>query len=766
MNNSTRHTRINSLLSNINNFKFALAVGHGQHEPSLPPVLVPKNTYVIFTSKPGYLGDSADVANEKFKSIFQNTNKVRKLLLGTLSPEEKPTLLTNKHWDWKKHIYPPESVIANHSLEFYDSPQPGNTENLARSRIIYDSLAGLWKIGTPGRQFHGTKQNLQTILNTARSQTSGKLIVFISGCRGDPAISRQSMNQAMTFTPNMFRRYFQVPQNYNIPLTNYIRSVQALENHSRRYMTLKRKAPDNQTTTKIPKINNLSSEVRNAALLWEKYKNDFINLNDPTAVLRASFLVSYVLFKIEFKGLPYSAYMEYSSTSNVERNLENIRTIAEGPNAHIKPGLNYKGAWAQTEPFFTNKSKGFASMMLWKKSHRQALVKNGLYVKIDSQEYKNAENDMVNEIQRISSNRNLTTALNRNYRNAFKYTYYGSESKFINSFFFHCMTMLGWWGFYGFRYSQTQRKWVGTEHPGSCNVAGLINMYLFKKIGKLDDLVYIAHGSTSVSRASAINSMTAQRAEGGDDVQFCHHGWQVAGEKPLGMAGAATSNMYNYRMRWRQRTLYSHSDAFDVLTLAPIFRCIQRLKRQKRESQVKVVKEFLHLLNTRIKDFLNNHLLSNLPRGSNNITGEMNRTSVVPKRSTAMRQTAARQAAAIQTAVRQTAARQVATPMNVNAQNYRRGLNLSLNIKNNFSKYRNMINNIAARNLTTQQARTKYPNFFRNISNENSSIMVNGMKRLNVNNIQAKVGKNMNTNTPSGKIASRINTLIRRSSQR
>ena len=390
------------------------------------------------------------------------------------------------------------------------------------------------------------------------------------------------------------------------------------------------------------KTNNLSSEIRKAAVLWENYKNAFINGNDATAVLRASFLVSYMLFKIEFKAIPDSAYMFYNK-SQLEENLRSgkLKAITEGQNAHTMPGLDYKGAWAQPDAFFTNSSKGFAAMMLLRRDQYGKLLKKGIYVDVDSPEYKAAENQMVAEVERIASNSNITSALTSNYKNAFKYTYYGPESKFIGSFFFHSMAMFGWWAFYGFRYTKTARKWIATEHPGSCNVAGLLNMYLFKKTGKLDNLVYIAHGQTSVSKATAINSMTATRAAGGEDVQFCHHGWQIAGEKALGLAGGAITNG---RMRWKQRTLYSHSDAFDVLTLSPIFRATQRLRRQKREPRVKVVNAFLAAINTRVKNFLSSHVLSNLPRGPQNVEGEMKTTNFIAKRQT-VPNNASRQAA-------------------------------------------------------------------------------------------------------------------------
>jgi hypothetical protein len=288
---NNRHTRLNSLLANVNNFKFALAVGHGQHEPSLPPVFVPKDTYVIFTTKPGYLGDTSDTFNTKFQTIFQNPNKVRQLLRGNLPPVEKPSLLTNKLWNWKKHIYPPGALIANHSLEFYDSPRPNSAPNVARGAIYFNELAGLWKVGIPGREFHGTKQNLQDIINRARSGQTGKLIVFISGCRGDPAVSEQSIAQASSMSPIAFKKYFQVPQNYNIPFTNYIRAVTSFENQSSRYMRLKRGGSNSNSNGRrvrrgvtnssnnsetSPNINSGNSTVLN------KYKRMITRIQEPT----------------------------------------------------------------------------------------------------------------------------------------------------------------------------------------------------------------------------------------------------------------------------------------------------------------------------------------------------------------------------------------------------------------------------------------------------------------------------------------------------
>lgn len=265
-NNVPRHTRLNTLLSNIDNFKFAIAIGHGTHEPSLPAVLVPKDTYVIFTSKPGYLGDTSDIYNRKFMNAFGTNNRVRQLLRGNLPREQIPKLLTNKQWDWKKHIYPPGAIIANHSLQLFDRPLPKNSPSEALGKEMYDRLSGVWKVGTVGKELHGTTQNLQDILNFVRLRISGKLIVFISGCRGDPAVSKESLRRALSLTPNGFRQYFQVPQNYDIPYTNYINKVTKLEEESSRYFSAKRIANSGEGSRKRVRVttNNLNAELQKA----------------------------------------------------------------------------------------------------------------------------------------------------------------------------------------------------------------------------------------------------------------------------------------------------------------------------------------------------------------------------------------------------------------------------------------------------------------------------------------------------------------------
>jgi len=208
-------------------------------------------------TKPGYLGHLQNTTSAKYQNLFSNQNKVRQFIKGNLPRNQLPTLVTNKAWDWKKHIYPPTSVIANHTLELYD-----------RNSSAYDALSGVWLLSDPSvRQGHGTILNLQEILNYVRNRETGKIIVFISGCRGDPTISQQSLNAALALNQNGYARVVG-PQTYNIPLTNYLKSISNLENQSARFMRLKRSALSGNNINRVKRlavsVNNLNRLRGNA----------------------------------------------------------------------------------------------------------------------------------------------------------------------------------------------------------------------------------------------------------------------------------------------------------------------------------------------------------------------------------------------------------------------------------------------------------------------------------------------------------------------
>lgn len=337
------------------------------------------------------------------------------------------------------------------------------------------------------------------------------------------------------------------------------------------------------------KRESFTQEIESVSRMWEGYKMAFFNENDPTAVLRANFLISYLLFKFEFSGLLNKYPFVFDNLAQVQNVLGDIIVAQASPNANKQIGFNHK------------EDGIYKGVMMLKKSAMNKLMVNGTLVSVTSQQYKDAENEMVAKCEAINVPINES-----NWKGTFAQTFMGQNSKFIDSAHYTSLGMFGWWGMFGMRYSTSQGRWVATERPGTCNVVGSLNMYLWKKKGMLDRLIYVAHGKKAVSRASEINAITATRAAGSDDVQFCHHGWQLNKQKPLTESGM-------YIGPWWQKVLYSHSDAFDVLTLAPIFRCIQRLRRQGRPERVQYPRLLVSKLNTKIKDFLENHLMSSIP---------------------------------------------------------------------------------------------------------------------------------------------------------
>jgi hypothetical protein len=319
--------------------------------------------------------------------------------------------------------------------------------------------------------------------------------------------------------------------------------------------------------------------VSSIADKWEKYKEDFFIRDDPEGVLKASFAIGYALFVIEFMNETVDRVAAYNNVSKVQANLPKLIRNRYGP--INLPGYNYYTLNSNRRPYMS------ASMVL----KSQLLSKS----------YNELEAGMMQAIKiktgEIPRNQTLTSI--------FKYTGYGPESKFMQAFFYHSMVIFGWYMFYGWRTSPRTGQSTAVEFPGSCNVQGCINMYIFKLYGLLDRIVYVPHGKTSVSTNGNISVMTSQRTAGTDDVQFCHHAWRVADQ--------AHNSESGYYGEHAVKVVRSHVDAFDVLTLTPIFRAIQRLKRTGKGDRVKYIDRLLDLINSDIKKFVRSHLMGNLP---------------------------------------------------------------------------------------------------------------------------------------------------------
>jgi hypothetical protein len=314
---------------------------------------------------------------------------------------------------------------------------------------------------------------------------------------------------------------------------------------------------------------------------WTKYKEDFFIIGDATGVLRASFAIGYALFVIEFTGETPNRVNQYNNVNLVQAHLNNLIKKRYSPGT--LPGYNYYSVNAQRQPYMS-------ASMVFKKQ-------------LIGKPYQELENGMVHAIEEKSAGIPVITK----YEDVFKYTGYGPTSKFMGAFFYHSMVMFGWYMFYGWRTSTRKNgKTTAVEFPGSCNVQACINMYLFKKFGYLDKLVYVPHGMSNVSSTGNINPLTAQRAAGVNDVQFCHHGWRLK--------GAAHNSESGYFPGYKVKVMSSHVDAFDVITLTPIFRAIQRLVRTGKGDRVQYIEMILNKIgiSENMKNFVTGHLMSKL----------------------------------------------------------------------------------------------------------------------------------------------------------
>lgn len=335
-------------------------------------------------------------------------------------------------------------------------------------------------------------------------------------------------------------------------------------------------------------ISSLEKLVSDTIYRWDEYKDDFFIRNDPEGILKASFAIGYFLFVLEYNNdRAHIINDRAGGVDGVNGFVEELDRFASNvPESSKWPGFDYFNG------------QKFTGMVILK----QALL---------NKSYDQLQNGMLDAIRSRTTRFNTVIERDRqtpghSSKNVFKYTGYSKDSLFTQVFFYHSLVMFGWYMCYGY-YQNSQGRYVVKEFPGSCNVQGCINMYMFKKYGVLDQMVYVPHGKRRVSSEGEILAMSAQRANGVDDVQFCHHGFRLA--------NVAHDTSSGYFANHYVKAIRSHIDAFDVLTLTPIFRCIQRLKRTGKGDRVAYIDKFLDQINTDIKNFVKEHRMSNLPGG-------------------------------------------------------------------------------------------------------------------------------------------------------
>ena len=324
-------------------------------------------------------------------------------------------------------------------------------------------------------------------------------------------------------------------------------------------------------------MDNLIRELKKIKYVerWTEYRDDFFIRNDATGILKASFLIGYLCYVMEYVN------DEKSMIRFGSKHKSNFPTYAQiidtWQNKNKRAGFNYSGKGAMI----------FKDELIGKPYDE---LERGFIKEIQSR---------VNKIPKISVNR---------MKNVFKYTGYDPKhSVFTNVFFYHSLVMFGWYMCYGY-YKNKKGEYVVKDFPGSCNVQGIINMYIFKLANELDKLVYTAHGSVRVFKNGAINPTHAYRQQSneGDDVQFCHHGFRLYNTPQ-------ENNSSGYYPDWWVKLVRSHVDAFDILTLTPLFRLRQRLIRTGKGDRVPIIDKFIDGIQTNIKTFIKEHRLSDLP---------------------------------------------------------------------------------------------------------------------------------------------------------
>lgn len=260
-------TRLDQLLNSLDNAKFSIAIGHGIQNKNTSVLKVPSNLYVIFMTKAGYLGHVEDTCSYGFTSLFSNKQKIIKLLRNQLNTSNLPTIITQKKWNWRRHIYPPGSNIdPGYQLEFKDVHIPS-----------YNKLTGVWMGNQKNRWGYGYVKSIGEIMNHVSSRYPNDInVLFISGCRADPNANRKTLiNKSISIDPRTQHGFIAGVQNYNIPISNYTRKIRSGENKLSRIISKKRvrvSSPNLNKSKKRKISNNLTQAQVNRMLDLPKNK--------------------------------------------------------------------------------------------------------------------------------------------------------------------------------------------------------------------------------------------------------------------------------------------------------------------------------------------------------------------------------------------------------------------------------------------------------------------------------------------------------------
>ncbi len=269
------------IVKHINDFKFYVAIGHGTHtNRTQPPVKVPKNVWLVYTTRPGYWGNMNDALDQKFLNLLTDENAMRRLITGSLANSNIPDVVRHRQWNWKNHVYPPDSYTADHSLELFDY-KTNHAQNQTSIWTRYHNVSGVYNVPAANvndAHFRGSRMTVGQIMDHAKNASHNRpSIVIISGCRGDPVTYNAMMTLQKTRTPDQ-RMWLNLPQTYPIPRAGSY--IQRIENYER---NLHKKIIFNENAVKKNimklRVTARGPSKRNITAIKRQYKNFFANKN-------------------------------------------------------------------------------------------------------------------------------------------------------------------------------------------------------------------------------------------------------------------------------------------------------------------------------------------------------------------------------------------------------------------------------------------------------------------------------------------------------
>jgi len=154
-------------------------IGHGLLTP--PDEIqrrVPKNTYVIFLSKPGQLLS----AREGYQLYIKSLLYIRYALMGQIRSSQIDPYRLSK---WTSHVYGPNEKYPNLMLKLFDS----------NPQSILSQISGMTKLETGKRQYYG-----QSVMLSQLMIRGGPGVYIVAACR---ASAERAPHAARVFEANV-----------------------------------------------------------------------------------------------------------------------------------------------------------------------------------------------------------------------------------------------------------------------------------------------------------------------------------------------------------------------------------------------------------------------------------------------------------------------------------------------------------------------------------------------------------------------------------